>query len=41
MEEWRWVRRHGVRAWLTWATVEEACEIVPLTWHKRVLRKVL
>ncbi len=35
-----WIRRHGLRAWLTWATVEEACG-APLARSRRFWRMVL
>ena len=40
-EQVRWIRRHGLKAWLTWATVDEACEIVPLRRSARFWRRVL
>lgn len=40
-DEIRWIRRHGIRAWLTSATVEEACGIVPLRRSARFWRRVL
>lgn len=38
-ETLRWIQRHGIRAWLTWATVEQACG-APLTRSQRFWRKV-
>lgn len=38
-DEIRWIRRHGLRAWLTWATVEQACG-APLTRSQRFWRWV-
>lgn len=29
-----------VKAWLTWATIEQACGDVPLHWYQRLARKV-
>lgn len=41
LDEIAWIRRHGLRAYLTWATVEEACDIVPLRRSARFWRWVL
>ena len=35
-----WIRRHGLVAWLTWATLDQACG-APLTWSQRFWRWVL
>lgn len=40
-EELAWVRKHGIRAKLTWATVEEGCNLVPLRRSVRFWRWVL
>lgn len=37
-DELQWIKKHGIRAWLTWATVEEACELVPLRRSARFWR---
>lgn len=38
-EEVRWIRRHGMKAWLTWATVEQAAG-APLSRSQRFWRWV-
>lgn len=49
MSEWnlkgwkrvQWIRKHGIRAWLTWATVDEATGKVPLSKWTRFWRMLL
>jgi hypothetical protein len=39
--EARWIRKRGLRAWLTWATMDEASGKVPLRRSARFWRRVL
>lgn len=40
LDELRWIRHRGLVAWLTWASVEQACG-APLTLSQRFWRGVL
>ena len=39
--ELRWLRDHGLKAWLTWATVDEACGKVSLRKSAKFWRWML
>jgi len=36
-----WIKRNGIRGWLTWATVDQACELEPLRWWQKLARKLI
>ena len=35
------IKKHGLNAWFTWATWEQACDLVPLLWWQKLARKIL
>lgn len=41
LSDLKWIRKHGWRAWLTWCTVDQACQLEPLVWWQKLSRKVL
>lgn len=40
-DELKWIRKHGLKAWLTWATIEEATDRAPLRRSAQFWRWVL
>lgn len=40
LADFKWIRRKGIRAWLTWATVAQACDMDHLRWWQRLSRKL-
>jgi len=40
LADFKWLKKHGIKAWFTWATIEQAAEIIPLLWWQKLARKI-